>query len=106
MHVTSLTQAQLWMLFGSGVAIGLVCAIKDLRWPGEMPAMVFGTVLVVGLNAWHSVSWPRDLIHHLDSVPYATWLRCAYLLVLSFFLVGSVSVGVALLWLLFRPEPS
>ena len=107
MHgVTSLTEPQLWMLLGSGVAIGLVCAIKDFRWPGEMPGMVLGTALSVILNAWYSVRWPADLVHHLDAVTYEMALRCAYLLVLSFFLVGSVSVGVALLWLLFRPEPS
>jgi hypothetical protein len=71
-----------------------------------MPSMVFGTVLHTGLNAWYSVSWPPDLLHNLDAVAYSTWLRCAYLLVVSFFMIGSVSVGIALLWLLFRPEPS
>ena len=107
MHgITALTEPQLWMLLGSGALIGLSCAIKDLRWPGEMPGMVFGTALHTALNAWYSVRWPPDLFHHLDAVGYATWLRCAYFLVLSFFLIGSVSVGVALLWLLFRPEPS
>ncbi|HEY6822570.1 MAG TPA: hypothetical protein VI321_11180 [Burkholderiales bacterium] len=107
MHgVTTLTQPQLWMLLGSGSFIGLICAIKDLRWPGEMPGMVLGTALTVGLNAWYSVRWPANLFHHLDAVSYEMALRCAYLLVISFFLVGSVSVGVSLLWLLFRPEPS
>jgi hypothetical protein len=107
MHgVMALTQLQLWMLIGSGLAIGLVCAIKDLRWPGEMPAMALGTLLHTGLNAWYSIAWPADLIHHLDGVTQEMLLRCAYLLVLSFFLVGAVSLGIALLWLLFRPEPS
>jgi len=107
MHgVTTLTQPQLWMLLGSGAVIGLICAIKDLRWPGEMPGMVLGTVLVVGLNAWYSVPWPADVVHHLDAVSYEMALRCAYLLVILFFLVGSVSVGVSLLWLFFRPQTS
>ena len=84
----------------------LICAIKDLRWPGELPGMVFGTALHTALNAWYSVRWPADLPAHLDAITSEMLLRCAYLLVLSFVLVGSVSVGIALLWLLFRPEPS
>jgi hypothetical protein len=107
MHgVTALPGPQLWMLLGSGVLIGLICAIKDLRWPGELPGMVFGTALHTALNAWYSVRWPADLPAHLDAITSEMLLRCAYLLVLSFVLVGSVSVGIALLWLLFRPEPS
>jgi hypothetical protein len=107
MHgVTSLTQSQLWMLLGSGAAIGVICAIKDLRWPGEMPSMALGAVLTVTVNAWYSIRWPADLVHHLDAVTYEMVLRAAYLLVLSFALVGGVSVGIGVLWVFFGPEPS
>ena len=99
MHgITALAPEQLRLFLASGALIGLLCAIKDLRRPGELPAMVFGALLHAAVNCWYAVSWPAQL----DAVTQATLLRAAFLFVASFVLVGAVSVGAALLWLFFR----
>ncbi len=100
--VTAFTPQQLELFLASGVVIGLLCALKDLRRPGELPAMVLGALVHTALSCWYAVSWPAQL----EAITQAMLLRSALLLVASFFLVGAVSVGAALCWLFFRPGPS
>jgi hypothetical protein len=101
MHgVTHFTQPQLWVFLGSALTTGVLCAARDMRYPGELPSLVIGVPTHAALNIAYALLGTEAPA----GVPYATLLRSAWLLLSSLFAVGGVSVAVMLAWSLLR-EP-
>ena len=95
MHgVTVLSPDQFWIFVGSAAAIGLLCAIKDIHHPGETPSLVWSVPLHTLVNILYSVPLPTSLA----DVTEPMILRSAYLLVLSLFTLGGVSVAAMAAW--------
>ena len=98
--VTTLTPAELWVFLGSAVAIGLLCAIKDMHRPGEIPSLVLAVPLHAAVNIAYSVAWTPEL----GAITQPMLLRSAWLFVMSLFALGGTSVALMLGWAFLRFE--
>ena len=101
MHgITALSPAEQWIFFASALAIGALCALKDIHRPGELPSLVISVPLHAAVNIAYSVAWPGDFA----DITQAMLLRSAWLFVMSLFALGGTSVALMLAWAVLKAE--